>query len=93
MRDGGVEYQIGNPATVLFGAAQQDGVGGGAFEVQLRPVLPGEPDAAVHLNGVGGNALQRSRTECLGDADRQCRVVRAVGKRPDRVVGRGPGML
>ena len=44
------------PAPVLFGAAQQGGVGGRALEVQVRLVFPGEPDAAERLDGVGGDA-------------------------------------
>ena len=50
---GVVQHQFRDPRPVLLGAAQQRGIGGGPLEVQVRLVLPGEPDTAVHLDRVG----------------------------------------
>lgn len=38
--------------------AEEQLVPGGALEVPLRLVLPGEPDAAVQLNALGGGRAQ-----------------------------------
>ena len=46
---------------MLLGAAKQGGVGGGPLEVQVRLVLPGEADAAVHLDRVRGDPAERRR--------------------------------
>ena len=82
------------PATrCCSAAAQQRGVGGRALEVQVRLVFPGEPDAAVHLDGVGRDARERRRARGLRDARRQRGIVGAVGQRPHRVVRGRAGVL
>ena len=78
---------------MLFGTAQQRRVGGSALEVQVRLVLPGESDATVHLNAVGGDPTEGSRTCRLRNAHRQCGIVTAIGQRPHRVIGRRSGVL
>ena len=61
MCDGVVQHEIGHPPAVLLGVTQQGGVSRCTFEIQVRPVLPGESDTAVHLDRVGGDPLQGLR--------------------------------
>ena len=49
----GVEYQRRHPCAVRSAVPSSAASVVGPLEVQVRLVLPGEPDPAVHLDGVG----------------------------------------
>src|SRR6478672_7752603 len=68
------------PAQMLPGWSEQLGTAVCALEVQLDVVLPGDRDAAVHLDGLGGHL--RKRLACRKPG--QCR--RCRGRLGDGVV-------
>src|ERR1700730_14552012 len=80
----------GQRRTVIAGRAEQLAAGAGALEVEVRVVLPGEPDPAVQLDGLGGAPVVGIGAGDAGDAGHAAEVA-AAGRRLSCRVGRGPG--
>src|SRR5436305_9510612 len=81
-------YALGEQLPVVGGVAEQDLGALRPLEVQVGVVLPGEADAAVDLDVLGGGVEVRVGAVRLGEArdDRELLVV--LGCRPRRVVRR-----
>src|SRR5436190_17223073 len=81
-------YALGEQLPVVGGVAEEDLRALRPLEVQVSVVLPGEADAAVDLDVLGGGVEVRVGAVRLGEArdDRELLVV--LGCRPRRVVRR-----
>ena len=89
---GGQVDQARDRGAVAIGRAQRDGVALGPLEVQVRGVLPGEADPAVHLDAFLGRSYGDVRAMDLGDrdCDRCVRII--VGDAPGGIAGHRPGL-
>jgi hypothetical protein len=65
----------------------------GALEVEVQVVLPGEADAAVHLDGFAADFPRGIREVRLRDRRGQRRILGARVERPRRVVHGGVRVL
>ena len=65
----------------------------GPLEVQVGGMLPGEADAAVHLDGVPRDLRVGRGAVHLGQAGGQRHILAIGGQRPEPVVGRRAGRL
>ena len=69
--------QLGDPFAVVTGGTEERLGAAGAFEVQMRGVFPGESDAAMDLNALGGDVIEGVRAVCLGDGGSQREIIGA----------------
>ena len=65
----------------------------GSLEVQVGRVLPGEPNAAVDLDVLGGSVKVGLRAVALGQRRNLCQLVVHLVGAPTGVVGGGLGRL
>ena len=75
------EYREALPVVVLVAEEQLARLG--PAEVQVRAVLPGEADAAVHLDGLGRHMEVRLGAVGLGDRRRHAEFFRDLAERAE----------
>src|SRR3954452_5387766 len=86
--------QVGEPAAMVAGGAEHQAVGLGPFEVQVGRVLPGEADAAVHLDVLRGAVQERVSAPRFGQRRGQRQLgARAANGDAACIGGGGPGRL
>src|SRR5580700_3451451 len=81
------------PIPVISGRTEHHLSALGPLEVQVGGMLPGEADAAVHLDGVPRDLRVGRGAVHLGQAGGQRHILAIGGQRPEPVVGRRTGRL
>ena len=84
--------QLSQRGPVPVRGAQRHRPALGPLQQQVRRVLPGEADPAVHLHALLRGVHGHVAAGRLGQRDRDRRVRVAIGQAGGRVPGRGPGL-